>query len=149
MTGKKPYTKDFKYNPTLLIYVAGPYTTREGVSRGGHFIMDNIHKARSVAHELMKLGMAVICPHMNSMFMECDVVPPTEVLNRDIEIISRCDAIVLVEDWETSHGVAEEIKFARERGIPVFECVECLINNNPMEKIRMNGDEFLKELEKW
>lgn len=54
---------------------------------------------------------------------------PEECMQRDIELISMVDGIVLLEGWEYSSGAITEIAFARFRNIPVF--VEGPWMNNP------------------
>jgi hypothetical protein len=40
-----------------------------------------------------------------------------------LELMRRCDAVILVPGWEGSKGVAGEIEEAKLRGIPCFERV--------------------------
>lgn len=46
----------------------------------------------------------------------------------DIELLSRCDAVLVRGDWERSRGCRREVQAAYERRIPVFwESLEPLL----------------------
>ena len=101
-----------------VIYVAGAY-------RGGSYnaTFENIMAARRVAQQLWYKGWAVICPHTNSIFMdEKDGGSPEIFLPGDLEIISRCDALLRLDG--ASNGADKEVKRARELNIPVYYSIE-------------------------
>jgi len=99
----------------MLIYVAGPY-------RGD--VDGNIAKARAVAAECYLAGHDVICPHMNTAKMDEDTGLPDEFwLNTTLNLLRRCDAIVLVPGWESSKGTQAEAAYAKQVGIPVYTTV--------------------------
>ncbi len=99
----------------MLIYVAGPY-------RGD--VEANIARARKVAAECYKVGHDVICPHLNSGGMDKDTGLGDEFwLATTMNLLKRCDAIVLVEGWEKSKGTQAEMDYATKSGIPIFEAV--------------------------
>ncbi|NLH50278.1 MAG: DUF4406 domain-containing protein, partial [Myxococcales bacterium] len=81
-----------------LAYVAGRYR-----GRTHNEIMENIQAARCVSVRLWELGYAVICPHTNSAFMS-GVASEDAFLRGGIEMLRRCDLLVLVEGWQTSEG---------------------------------------------
>lgn len=95
----------------MLIYVAGPYagdTAR------------NIEQAAQIAAELWALGHAVICPHTNTANFEKRVnVNFEQWIAGDLNMIARCDAVVLTPDWAGSPGVLIEKNYAEALGIPV------------------------------
>lgn len=95
-----------------LIYVAGPYTAP---TSAGEF--NNIMQARAKGLALIKKGYAVIIPHLNSMFMP---VTRGEIMSVDLEILSRCDAIYLLKDWQDSKGAIQERQFAASHGLTVY-----------------------------
>lgn len=96
----------------MIVYTAGPY--RGNADR-------NIEQAKDIAHALWLEGHAAVCPHANSAHMEDEIDLPNEAfLAGDLEILARCDAIVMTPDWEISHGAIEEKAFAEARGIPVY-----------------------------
>lgn len=101
-----------------LAYVAGPYRSEYGPNG----IYENIHKARSVAVHLWHMGFAVICPHTNTAFMDGDMAhsDAAKWLEGDLEILRRCDLVVAMPLWVTSHGAVGEVEEARRLGIPVY-----------------------------
>lgn len=97
----------------MLIYVAGPIRPKNGQTIEG-----NIQRAKEIAYSLWSDGFAVICPHSNTdLTQETDWAMPW--LNGDLEMVARCDAVVVCPGWETSEGTKIEIGFAESRGIPV------------------------------
>ena len=98
-----------------IAYVAGKYR-----GKAPSDIYDNIAKARDVAIKLWKLGYATICPHLNTQFMD-GIVPDDSFLKGDLEIIERCDLVVVVDNWEDSEGAKAEVILANIKGIPAFE----------------------------
>jgi nucleoside 2-deoxyribosyltransferase len=99
----------------MLIYVAGPY-------RGD--VDGNIAKARAVAAECYLAGHDVICPHMNTAKMDEDTGLPDEFwLNTTLNLLRRCDAVVVVPDWEKSEGTHAELAYAKTVGIPIYKTV--------------------------
>ena len=99
-----------------LAFISGPYRadTIAGVVR-------NIRNAEAVAIEYWQKGYAVICPHKNSSLLD-GLADDSVWLEGDLEILSRCDLIVLVPGWEKSEGVKAEIEEAKKLGIPIEYC---------------------------
>ncbi len=104
-----------------VIYVAGPYRGKDEFA-----VWENVQKARKAAIELWKRGWAVICPHANTAHFEHfgRGLPDTTWLEGDLEIVSRCDAIFLVEGWEKSRGAAAEKVAAETLNLEVYERLE-------------------------
>lgn len=102
------------------IYIAGPF-------RGPNAweIEENIRRAERLALEVWRLGCACICPHTNTRFFQ-GAAPDEVWLAGDLELLARCDAILLTADWERSSGARAEVDFARKRGMPVFLSVSNL-----------------------
>lgn len=103
-----------------IIYVAGPYRG-DSESR----VWANIMAARDIAIRVWQLGYVAICPHLNTMLFGGEL-PDSAYLQGDLEIIARCDAIVLVPGWETSAGTQAEIEYAQQLDIPVYQRPEDL-----------------------
>jgi len=94
-----------------VIYVAGKY--RDKSERG---VFDNIVHARSVALKLWGEKWAVICPHTNSMFMGSRLGGDELFIKGDLEIVKRCDAIYMLNNWRDSEGASLELSKAVESG---------------------------------
>lgn len=96
----------------MIVYIAGPY-------RGD--VDANIQRAREVAIEMWRMGYTVFCPHLNTAHFEIDCgVEDARYLQGDLEILARCDAMVLIHGWEKSSGAKDELAFARAKGILVW-----------------------------
>lgn len=104
-----------------VIYVAGPF-------RGpNHWaIENNIRRAEELSLEVWRLGAAAICPHLNTHHYQ-GVLPDYTWLYGDLEILRRCDAMLVVPNWHNSKGTQGEIHFAENLGLPVFYSIGDLI----------------------
>jgi Domain of unknown function (DUF4406) len=98
-----------------LIYVAGPYR-----ADGWHYVLENILEARKYARALWLKGWAVICPHTNTILMDGPEFPAKVFLDGDIEILKRCDAILMLPRWLESVGAMGEYNAARECGMTIY-----------------------------
>jgi len=96
-----------------LAYVAGPYRAKTKLG-----VILNIIRARRVAKKLWKMGYAVICPHMNSALMD-NIAPVNTFLDGYIEILKRCDVLVLQGKWKQSAGTLKEIEIAKQYEIQI------------------------------
>lgn len=96
----------------MLIYVAGPYSGD---------VDQNIANACVRSIPLWEAGHTVICPHMNSANLEetCTLTH-AQWLSRCISLLARCDAVALIEGWESSVGARNEVDYAKRHGIPIF-----------------------------
>ena len=100
-----------------VVYLAGAYraSTGYGVHR-------NIQRAEMLALEVWQLGAACLCPHKNTAYF--DGVMSDEVwLEGSLELMRRCDAVLVMPNSEDSAGTEAEIKEAMNRGISVFATI--------------------------
>jgi hypothetical protein len=103
----------------MLVYVAGPYRGNSRFRLIRFFqVLRNIWRARRVAVELWGMGFVAVCPHLNTLLMD-GIGPPEMFIEGDLEILAKCDAMVVLPGYETSKGTQGEIEFASERRIPV------------------------------
>lgn len=97
-----------------VVYIAGPF-------RGMHAwaVEQNIRRAEMLALEVWILGAACICPHTNTRFFD-GVLQDNTFLDGDLEIIKRCDALLMTHDWKTSVGATAEHAYAIRQGLNIF-----------------------------
>lgn len=102
----------------MVIYLAGKYSGSTVDE-----ITNNIAEARIIAAELWDKGYTVICPHTNSALFDyiCTVADYRSFLFGYMDIMKRCDAVIMVPNWKTSNGAKMERKYAEKLGIPVCE----------------------------
>ena len=98
-----------------LAYIAGPY--RAETPSG---IVKNIRNAEAVAIKYWQKGYAVICPHKNTALFD-GLCPDETWLDGDIEILKRCDLVVMATGWRNSAGSIYEHETAILNGIEVIE----------------------------
>lgn len=100
----------------MLVYISGPYRAETT-----ELVEKNIEVARTMAARCWEAGHIVICPHTNTAHFEhyCSI-PQERYLSGDLEILSLCDAIVMVTDWSVSVGAQAEKRLAEQLGIPVY-----------------------------
>ena len=105
-----------------VVYVAGPF-------RGANSweMEQNIRRAETLALEVWRAGFACICPHTNTRFYQ-GAAPDNVWLDGDLEIVKRCDAVVLTPDWQKSSGARAEVEFAVKHKIPVYFSLQDMLN---------------------
>ena len=102
-----------------VVYVAGPF---RGPSSWD--IAENIRRAERLALEVWRLGAACICPHANTRNFQ-GAAPDAVWLRGDLELLARCDAVLMTDDWQRSTGARAEHDVATLRlHLPVFYRLE-------------------------
>ncbi len=106
-----------------VVYVAGPFRSVNPNGRSNSWgVQSNVMRAMALALEVWKLGHAAVCPHSNTMFFQdADGCVDDVWLNGDLEILKRCDAVLMTPDYERSSGARAERDEALRVGLPVFE----------------------------
>lgn len=97
-----------------ILYIAGPYRapTKEE-------IQSNINKASQVAKEIWKMGFVALCPHNNTAHFD-GVCDEERFLKGGLELLRRCDGIVILPGWQKSAGTILEFEKALGWNIPAF-----------------------------
>ena len=93
-----------------LAFISGPYRAETPLG-----IVENIRRAEAVSKKYWTLGYAVICPHMNTALFD-GLLPDDAWLMGDLEMLVRCDVIVMMQGWEQSVGATEELRMAKKWG---------------------------------
>ena len=95
-----------------LIYVAGAYAGD---------VSANIIKAERVSIALIRNGWHVFTPHKNTAGYEnYEDIPKSTWLTEDLNILARCDALYVMDNWRTSSGTKGEIAIAQEIGLLII-----------------------------
>ena len=119
----------------MVVCISGKY---DGKTQ--EIIKQNIEVARMVAVELWKMGYAVVCPHLNTGGMDNEGVPYKMLVKGYIEILTRCDAIILLPGWKDSKGAVAERQAAIENCVSIYEYPEL----PPLEKHKVYDYDIAK-----
>jgi len=104
----------------MLVYIAGPYR-----AEGPEAVAANVARARDVAVQLLREGYHVICPHTMTHEMEhYQGLDDDTFLHNGLEQLRRCDAVVMLPGWQSSHGSIEEHGSAMAWGTRIYEWPE-------------------------
>jgi len=102
-----------------VAYVAGPYRGRDEFE-----VHDHIANARWAAIELWNKGYAVLCPHTNTANFEHYgrkyAIRDWVWLEGGLELLRRCDVLVMLPGWEYSEGSRKEMALAEELGMDIY-----------------------------
>ena len=116
-----------------LKYLASPYTAvgmEPNSSEAFELEESRFNDVRAIAEALTEEGQQVFSPILYSHPMHTrGIVPPQGWLNYSIEMLKRCDELVIVQlpGYDYSAGIKEETYVALEKGIPIssIEPLEC------------------------
>lgn len=97
-----------------VIYIAGPFRAANAWE-----VELNIRCAEELALEVWRVGGVALCPHLNTRHFS-GTMPDEVWLAGDLELLHRCDAVMLVPGWESSKGANHEVAVAINNGIRVF-----------------------------
>ena len=99
-----------------LIYIAGPYGAEHGCD-----IHNNIHTAWGISVCVLKMcpGCFPVVPHLNTMHMD-GAVSREEFLAGTLEMMRRCDAVLMIPGWHESRGACKERNVATAMHKPVY-----------------------------
>lgn len=104
-----------------VVYIAGPF--RAPTAWG---IEQNVRAAEATAFRVASMGFAPLCPHANTRFFH-GTLTDAFWLEATMELLRRCDAVMLSEGWDNSSGTKAEIREAERLGIPVFYQIASLV----------------------
>jgi hypothetical protein len=100
-----------------VVYIAGPFRSKTG---NMFEVQQNIMEAMKWSLLVWNNGGAALCPHANTVFFT-GAAPDTVWLEGDIELLKRCDAILLIPGWHNSPGSVAEYEVAAGIGMPKFD----------------------------
>jgi hypothetical protein len=100
-------------------YLSGPMSAELALDRAL-----NRFKAIQASTQLWEAAILHYCPHAASPAIGSTDVDYETWMAMDIEILRRCDWILLLDDWAKSEGCRREFNVAMNLGIPVAYSVE-------------------------
>jgi len=101
-----------------IAFISGPYRPSNGKT-----VLENIRNAEKYAIKYWRLGYAVICPHLNTAHFD-GLCPDHVWLDGDLEILKRCDVIVMIPGYWKSSGAIKEFQLAHKLGLEVIHDYE-------------------------
>lgn len=105
-----------------VVYVAGPFRADNAWE-----VECNIRRAEEASLRVWRTGLAAaLCPHTNTRFFQ-GAAPDRVWIEGTLELLRRCDAMLVLPTAEKSTGTQGEIAEAERLGIKVFRYEECLI----------------------
>ena len=97
-----------------VVYLVGPF---RGPSTWA--VEQNIRRAEEIALEVWRAGGVALCPHLNTRYFQGEL--PDEVwLRGDLELLWRCDAVLVLPGWSESDGSWAEVCRALDLGRLLF-----------------------------
>lgn len=104
-----------------LIYIAGPFNARKGVP-----VEQNVRFVEDLARALVSTYPDVqpVVPHSLGRVL-FGYQEEAAAYAGTLELMRRCDAVVMQEAWEGSKGSCLERADALAQGLPVFEERDC------------------------
>ena len=98
----------------LVVYIAAPFTGKTGWE-----IEENVRRAERLALRVWEAGAIALCPHTNSRFFY-KVLPDQVFIDGTLELMRRCDALLMALDWKESRGARNEHAEAARLNMPIF-----------------------------
>ena len=102
----------------VVVYISSPYTIGD--------VAMNVRRQLEMSDRLMTLGYCPVAPLLTHFQHLCFPRPYEDWMRVDLEMISRCDALLRMEG--ESVGADREAAHALSIGIPVVYSVESLTN---------------------
>lgn len=120
----------------MILYISGPFSAPDNAG-----IRQNIAVASDAALEMWRAGWTVFCPHKNTAgFQNARDLSHERWMIGDLEILRKCDAILMLPGWSQSRGAIMEHRFAGELGLPTFyrpqQAADWLRSERPRDFIR-------------
>lgn len=97
-----------------VIYIAGPFRASTAWR-----IAENIRSAERVGYQVAECGCMPLIPHANTAHFHGEF-DDQFWLDGTLELMKRCDAVMLITGWDESSGARKEKEVAEQVGLPIF-----------------------------
>lgn len=101
-----------------LVYVAGPFRAPTPWD-----VEQNIRVAEGVGLRVALAGLMPLIPHTNTRFFDGQCTAQFWI-DGTMEMLKRCDAIVLCPGWMQSEGSRGEWEYAKSVSMPIYDLNE-------------------------
>ena len=98
-----------------LVYIAGPFRAKTPF-----LIEENIRSAERIGLKVCEYGAVALIPHTMYRFFQ-NSLPDDFWLDAGLDLLRKCDAIVMGPGWTTSTGSCREREVAVLLKLPVFD----------------------------
>jgi len=111
----------------IVVYLAGPFR-----GHNAYEVYRNVQMAEAVMHEVILRGqahnvnLAVLCPHSMSAHFD-KTFTDQYWIDATLELLRRCDRVLMLRGWEKSVGALGEKAEAERRSIPVYTTLDDLM----------------------
>lgn len=121
-----------------IIYIAGPFRGENAWQ-----VEQNIREAEKLGFWVANQGAMPLIPHTNTRFFD-GTLSQNFWLDGTLELLRRCDAMVMTPLWRSSSGACSEVEEAKRLDIPTYdsgiddqliEFVQWLANENIREAV--------------
>lgn len=105
-----------------VLYICGPFRSPSKYVPGqqdAFGIAKNVLSAMDLGLEVWRNGAVALVPHGNTFCFQ-NAAPDEVWLDGDLELLRRCDAVLVTPEWSRSTGARAEVAFAISLGIPVL-----------------------------
>lgn len=101
-----------------MIYISGPITG------------DNAYrqKFKAAAEQLKARGYSVVNPAELDDVLPVDSMTWSQILDHCLDLLGRCDAVVVLPGWQQSRGCNREVGYAQGAGMNILT-IEKLLQN--------------------
>lgn len=120
----------------IVIYIAGPF--RASSAWG---VEQNVRRAEEVAYQVWAAGYVAVCPHTNTRFFD-QSLPDQIFIDGTLEMMRRCDAVLVLPGHERSQGTLGEIREAARLNMPMA-CLKTLESGNVSISLRQINEMIL------
>jgi len=108
--------------PRPMGYLSAPMSAPDALTRTHHHLA-----ALGVSARLWEAEALHYCPHRNSPQVGTTDVSYESWIAMDLEVLRRCNYILMAGDWNHSPGCRRELAVAMHLGLPVVYTVEAAI----------------------
>jgi hypothetical protein len=106
--------------PPPIVYIAGPFS---GATRAE--VAWNIASAELAGLAVARMGAFPFIPHTNTGHPAFEKAQPYDFwIAGTMAMLYRCDAMLMVDEWENSKGAVGERGEALRIGMPVFDSAQ-------------------------